>query len=123
MSGELAIEAKAESPVRLGCMIDALASDVVPDPYEEAFCKKCKKSLCLRQKVVNYVLGHDEELFCLFCLGEQNQSGAAELVGNMREYILGRECFAKEWRKYPDRSYCPCPSRCIIEVCFGDEDG
>lgn len=108
------------SPVRLGFMIENATTNVLPDSQADAFCKTCSKSLCLRQKVVNYALGNDEELFCLSCLGAQNQCSAAELVIDLREYILGRECFAKEWKKYPERSFCPCPSGCIIEVCFGD---
>lgn len=101
-------------------MTDNVNTNVAAKVPTTELCKECGKSLCLRQTVVNYALGNDEDLYCLSCLGAQNQSSEVELVTNLREYILGRECFSKEWKKYPERAFCPCPMSCIIDVCFGE---
>lgn len=88
---------------------------------EKAFnCSQCGQKLCLRKQVINYALGHEEPLFCLKCLAVDADSSEAEILIGIRDYILGRQCFSKEWVKYQDRSFCPCPDNCIPDVCFGD---
>jgi hypothetical protein len=86
-------------------------------------CQGCGQSLCLRKTVINLALGNGEKMFCLICLAEQNDSTPTEVLEGIRDYILGRECFRKEWVKYPNRGACPDPDGCIPDVCFGGDNG
>ena len=81
-------------------------------------CLGCGRPLCLRKQVINLALGNDEEMFCLDCLGNQNEkSGEGVLVG-IKDYIKGRDCFRKEWIKYEGIADCPDPSGCYPHSCF-----
>ena len=86
-------------------------------------CVKCGKRLCLRQETVNLALGNAEQMYCLFCLADENNSSPAQVLEGIRDYIRGRECFRKEWVKYANRAACPDPGHCIPDVCFGGEGG
>jgi hypothetical protein len=105
-------------------MSDSTDSSVAGLPGEQSnVCQGCGQSLCLRKSVINLALGNDEVMLCLICLAQQNQSSPPEVLDGIRDYILGRECFRKEWVKYPNRAACPDPKGCIPDVCFGGNDG
>ena len=83
-----------------------------------AACHKCGKPLCLRKQVINLALGHDEVMECLICLGQSSGRSPEEVLINVSEYALSRECFAKEWKKYTGLEDCPDPLNCFPQSCF-----
>jgi hypothetical protein len=93
---------------------ESVPSEVLPVMQ----CANCQKSICLRQQVVNYALGNDEQLFCLTCLGEQSDNSAQEVVSNLTEYIHGRDCFRKEWVKLSEPAQCSLGEDCVWNLCF-----
>jgi hypothetical protein len=80
-------------------------------------CDRCGAALCLRKQVINLALGFVDQMFCLGCLGKDNQT-PAELLESLRDYIDGRECFAKQWIRYSSVEYCPDQTGCIPHQCF-----
>lgn len=85
-------------------------------------CRRCQSPLCLRQQVLNLALGEDSELLCLSCLAQDNDSQSEKLLKDVGAYISGRECFAKEWDKYLDSSFCPSPLTCYPDICFAGQE-
>jgi|SRR6516162_2091578 hypothetical protein len=83
-------------------------------------CSKCGKAICLRKQVINLVLGNEEEMFCLVCLGADSGQEARQVLLTAKEYIKSRDCFKKEWIKYEDKSYCPDPKGCFLTDCFAE---
>lgn len=83
-----------------------------------AECSKCKRPLCLRQKVMNLTVGNVDELFCLECLGQESDRKAVEVLLTLKGYALSRECFSKEWRRYTTVDDCPDRLGCCPEQCF-----
>lgn len=81
-------------------------------------CSKCGARLCLRKQVINLALGIEELMLCLECLGKENNKPPEQVLGGIKSYILGRECFAKQWRRYPGKEYCPDPQTCFPGTCF-----
>jgi len=81
-------------------------------------CGKCGDSLCLRQQVINLALGLTDEMSCLPCLAKENSQAPAEVLDGIRDYILSRDCFAKEWKRYISVEYCPNQSGCVPSTCF-----
>jgi len=82
-------------------------------------CQSCAADLCLRQQVLNLALGEEKEVLCLNCLAADNNKSAEQLLQSLSEYIVSRECFAKQWRRYASRDFCPDPQGCLPTVCFG----
>lgn len=81
-------------------------------------CSICAERLCLRQKTINLALGYTEMMYCLNCLEDKEGSTANEILAKTKKYVLARECFAKEWVKYKNISYCPKPNECFPGTCF-----
>ena len=81
-------------------------------------CSVCAAALCLRKQVVNLALGNSEEMLCLTCLGKENDQSPAEILSELMSYVKQRDCFAKEWRRYTDVTYCPDQAGCVAAVCF-----
>lgn len=84
-------------------------------------CDRCAQPLCLRQQVLNLALGMTEQMKCLRCLSIENERQAPELLSDLRDYIYGRECFAKQWKRYSSLEYCPDQSGCEPKTCFANE--
>jgi hypothetical protein len=84
----------------------------------EARCCRCQKSLCLRQQVLNLALGADTGLLCLGCLASDNGKDRAQLLSELKPYVVSRECFAKEWSKYKSEEDCPDREGCLPKNCF-----
>jgi hypothetical protein len=72
----------------------------------------------MRQQVLNMALGEDADLLCLACLGEDNGKSRQDILQDVGDYVLSRQCFAKEWVKYKDVSQCPFPDSCLPQTCF-----
>lgn len=82
-------------------------------------CASCGKPICLRQQVINLALGYTEELKCLICLAREHEQTPEALLSTTKDYVMRRDCFAKEWIKYKTRAFCPDKIGCIPDVCFG----
>lgn len=82
-------------------------------------CVRCSAQLCLRKQVINLALGMAEEMFCLDCLARENSQDAREVLESVKDYIHGRECFAKQWKRYSSVEYCPDRGGCVPDSCFG----
>jgi hypothetical protein len=87
----------------------------------QSHCCDCKSPLCLRKQVINLALGHVDDMYCLNCLGKNSEREPQEVLGGIKDYILSRACFKKEWVKYPNASHCPEPETCFPTICFEDE--
>lgn len=85
-----------------------------------AVCSNCKQALCLRKQVMNLTLGNTDEMFCLQCLGQENDKEALEVLLNLKEYALKRDCFLKEWRRYSTVADCPDRDGCFPSQCFSE---
>lgn len=83
-----------------------------------AACASCSELLCLRKQVINLALGNTEQMFCLTCLAGQSETTPETLLKETRAYLLGRECFKKEWIKYETVDYCPDREHCLPSICF-----
>lgn len=81
-------------------------------------CSKCGAALCLRKQVVNLALGLTDQMLCLTCLAAENEQTTAEVLDGIKDYILSRECFAKQWKRYTSVEYCPDRAGCIPAQCF-----
>jgi hypothetical protein len=81
-------------------------------------CSKCGQPLCVRKQVLNLVLGNTEDMLCLRCLAADCESKEVDVLNQSIGYIMQRECFRKEWQRYPDRSACPDPEGCFPDCCF-----
>lgn len=80
-------------------------------------CKSCQAVLCLRQQVVNLALGQVDVMSCLHCLAVENEQSEADVLENIVPYILSRDCFAKEWRRFSGVEDCPVPGGCHSVLC------
>ncbi len=87
-------------------------------PGTPVVCCQCASSLCLRKQVLNLALGETEKFLCLFCLAAAHQQPPEELLQQMRDYVLSRDCFKKQWQRYLSVEYCPCPNDCLPDHCF-----
>ena len=67
---------------------------------------------------MNLAVGNTDELFCLECLGNESDRKAVEVLLTLKGYALGRECFAKEWRRYVVEDDCPDRLGCFPGECF-----
>jgi len=85
-----------------------------------ADCSNCKRPLCLRQQVMNLTVGNTDEMFCLECLGKESDRKSVEVLLTLKGYALGRECFAKEWRRYKGVEDCPDRQGCFPNQCFSE---
>jgi hypothetical protein len=83
-----------------------------------AHCSGCGASLCLRKQVINLALGNIETMSCLNCLSQAEGNSPESLIAGTVEYILSRDCFAKEWVRYACADYCPDPLGCFPKTCF-----
>jgi hypothetical protein len=72
----------------------------------------------VRKTVINLSLGNTEQLKCLVCLAAEEGSAPEQILSGAVDYILGRECFRKEWLRYQSVKDCPDPEGCIPKVCF-----
>lgn len=86
-----------------------------------AFCSNCKQTLCLRKQVMNLTLGNTDELFCLQCLGKENNKEPVEVLLNLKGYAMKRDCFLKEWRRYSTVADCPDREGCFPSQCFAGD--
>lgn len=68
--------------------------------------------------MINLALGFTDQMYCLACLGNQNEKSPADLLDSLKDYISSRECFAKQWVRYSSVNYCPDPAGCIPDECF-----
>jgi hypothetical protein len=84
----------------------------------ESECCRCHQGLCLRQQVLNLALGAEQDLLCLDCLAAENEKTGQDLLLDLGSYVVSRECFAREWKKYQSKSDCPDPGGCLPETCF-----
>jgi hypothetical protein len=84
-------------------------------------CHRCGKALCLRKQVINLSLGSETQMLCLSCLAGNVGKDEAAFMGQVKNYILSRDCFHKEWKRYESRNACPDPHNCVIEKCFAEE--
>ena len=96
---------------------DAIVSDSnadLPLSLEASIsCHSCAKELCVREKVINMAMGRVEVMYCLACLGKREDVQPEQLLAKIKNYILSRQCFQKEWVKYKDLSFCPDPKHCL----------
>ncbi|HEY9793232.1 MAG TPA: hypothetical protein V6D22_22720 [Candidatus Obscuribacterales bacterium] len=83
-------------------------------------CHRCRQALCLRQQVINLALGDTDEMLCLSCLATENNQSQDALLTRVKHYIQKRDCFAKQWSRYPSQQYCPYPQNCVPGACFSD---
>jgi hypothetical protein len=81
-------------------------------------CDRCAAALCLRKQVVNLALGLTDQMLCLQCLATENSQTPSEVLEGIKDYVLGRECFAKQWKRYDSVEYCPDRTGCIPGPCF-----
>jgi hypothetical protein len=81
-------------------------------------CSRCQAPLCLRKQVINLALGSPAQMLCLSCLAAKMHKSESQLVSEIKKYILSRDCFAKEWKRYKSQDNCPDPYNCVIEQCF-----
>jgi hypothetical protein len=81
-------------------------------------CDACGAPLCLRKQVINLALGNTDEMLCLECLGKDNDQSAQEVLESVKEYVYRRECFRKEWLRYPSVKHCPDRKGCFPDACF-----
>ncbi len=74
--------------------------------------------------MINLALGNLDEMFCLNCLGADSAREPEDVLLGVKDYVLSRACFKKEWAKYPNVSFCPEPHSCVPASCFqpGDLD-
>lgn len=72
--------------------------------------------------MINLALGNVDEMFCLNCLGTESSRSPDEVLTGIKEYVLSRACFKKEWMKYPNVSFCPEPHSCYPDSCFTSHD-
>jgi hypothetical protein len=82
-------------------------------------CFECAAALCVRQTTINLSLGNLEQMKCLVCLAAEEDTTPEQILSGAVDYILGRECFRKEWVRYQGVQDCPDPLGCIPAVCFG----
>lgn len=81
-------------------------------------CAECGAPLCVRKQVINLALGNVEALYCLICLSKSEETQPDKLISGMVGYILGRDCFRKEWTRYTCVADCPEPKSCFPQTCF-----
>jgi ubiquitin C-terminal hydrolase len=81
-------------------------------------CVQCKAPLCLRKQVINLALGNTDDMLCLECLGKDSSQKAIDVLAGIQPYLLSRDCFAKQWQRYADDSFCPDPLGCFPAACF-----
>lgn len=81
-------------------------------------CSHCKELLCLRKQVVNLALGFTDSMLCLRCHAKENEQLPEEVLENIKDYVLSRECFAKEWVRYTGKEFCPDATGCLPDECF-----
>ena len=84
----------------------------------ETNCSSCRGPLCLRQQVLNLALGSEQDFLCLACLARDNGKSREQLLEDLGPYVISRECFAREWKKYLTSAACPDPLGCLPETCF-----
>ena len=84
-------------------------------------CSVCDISLCLRQQVLSLALGYVKTMYCLNCLGRENQKDPAVILDDLKIYIDSREWFKRQWVKDLDDSFCPHPKECYPSVCFMEQ--
>ncbi|MBX9947787.1 MAG: hypothetical protein K2Y39_01360 [Candidatus Obscuribacterales bacterium] len=70
---------------------------------------------------MNLTVGNTDELFCLVCLGAESDRKPVEVLLTLKGYALGRECFAKEWRRYAQEEDCPDRLGCFPGDCFAQK--
>jgi hypothetical protein len=86
-------------------------------------CSKCGAALCIRKQVINLSLGKVESMLCLVCLAQSEGCQPEKLISGMVGYIMGRDCFRKEWVRYRGIDDCPAPDTCFPQTCFnGNSD-
>ncbi len=90
-------------------------------PVPSLKCATCGQSLCTRKQTLNLALGILEEMKCLDCLAAIEQSSAPELLEGTIGYILGRDCFRKQWHNYTKIADCPDRVGCHPSVCFSED--
>jgi hypothetical protein len=120
---ELLLSLRGQSKVvkRPASIVSALGKRKIPlIEGAPTTCCHCGAKLCVRKQVVNLALGNPDEMQCLQCLANESETGEAEVLTSARGYVMSRECFRKEWNKYPDRKACPDPKGCIPGVCFNE---
>lgn len=83
-------------------------------------CGRCGAALCIRKQVINLAMGNVDVLYCLNCLAEIEQETPEKLVSGLVGYIMGRDCFRKEWVRYKTIQDCPTPDACIPRTCFNE---
>ena len=96
---------------------DEVVLNTSPDACPSA-CTDCGAPLCLRKQVLNLALGNVEKMWCLNCLAAENKKTPTDVLTGVKSYVLSRECFSKEWKKYKTVEYCPDPDGCLPSVCF-----
>lgn len=79
----------------------------------DSHCSVCAAEICMRQQLINLAIGHTGAMYCLPCLGKRENVRAEHLLAKIKNYILSRQCFQKEWVKYKDISSCPDPVNCL----------
>ena len=103
-------------------MDESVGGDSASQPQQvPVVCCDCGVTLCIRQRTISLALGHDESAYCLHCLGKQSDVSGEQVLVNIKEYVMSRQCFRKEWIKYTDKTCCPQPSTCYLETCFAAE--
>ena len=81
-------------------------------------CSTCDAALCLRKQVINLALGNVETMYCLTCLGKENEQRPEEILAGLMAYVQDRDCFKKEWQRYLSVDYCPDQANCFPSICF-----
>lgn len=67
---------------------------------------------------MNLALGYSEEFYSLKALAQKHNKNMEEMFEFAYDYVQGRDCFRKEWRKMKSASECPLPHECLIDTCF-----
>jgi hypothetical protein len=85
-------------------------------------CSECGAALCIRKQVINLAMGNVDTAFCLNCLAKIERETPESIISGLAGYIMGRDCFRKEWLRYRSVRDCPEPTTCIPQTCFNKSD-
>lgn len=77
-------------------------------------CDACGRSFCERIHVMNMVLNHVEEEYCLECLAQNENREPQAFFNWIVAYVMARDCFKTPWDNF---NVAPCP-RIADKSCF-----
>src|SRR5262249_202598 len=116
---QLSFVSDKDTPSNPSCQLGAPDHPLVDGAVAD--CHPSPQPLCLRQQVINLALGNTDQMMCLSCLAKENQQTQTAVLTRVKNYVLKRECFAKEWARYSSQQFCPYPQTCVPGPCFSDD--